>query len=392
MTTLLLLTIYLAFISLGLPDSVLGSAWPVMQIELGVPIETAGLISLVIAGNTIISSLFSGIVIKRLGTGLVTLLSCVMTATSLVGFSFAPSVFWLIMLAVPLGLGGGSVDAGLNSYVAAHYRAHHMNWLHCFWGVGATLGPIIMSFHIANADWRSGYFSIAMLQFVLVVVLLVSLPLWKRAAQANQAMHEQAEQQHGQHAPIGRQGVKYALLAFLFYCGVESAMGLWGSSFLVNIKHLSPADAAGWVSLFYAGITVGRLVSGFISFKVANKVLIRWSQIIVLSGTLLFMLPLPAFISLAGFLIVGLGCAPIFPSMIHETPVRFGQEQSQKIIGYQMASAYTGSTLLPPFLGFLAAQTSIIIFPMFVAVCAVLMLICSERINTMMARTLRQSR
>ncbi len=382
MTTLLLITIYLAFISLGLPDSVLGSAWPVMQKALDVPIETAGLISLFIAGSTIVSSLFSGIVIKRLGTGLVTLLSCLMTAAALVGFSFAPSVIWLIVLAVPLGLGGGSVDAGLNSYVAAHYKAHHMNWLHCFWGVGATLGPIIMSFHIANADWRSGYFSIAMIQFGLVVLLLISLPLWKKTAKTNSATQEQTEVQHPT-ATIGRKGVKYALLAFLFYCGVETTMGLWGSSFLVNIKQLSPADAAGWVSLFYGGITAGRFISGFISFKVANKTLIRWSQIIVLTGTLLFTLPLPTFLSLAGFLIVGLGCAPIFPSMIHETPVRFGQEESQKIIGYQMASAYTGSTLLPPFLGTLAAQTSIIIFPFFIGICAVLMLLCSERINIM---------
>jgi fucose permease len=283
MATFFLFIIYLAFISLGLPDSLLGTAWPVMQLDFEVPLETAGLLFMIIAAGTIISSLASGAVINRYGTGKVTLVSCIMTAGALLGFAFSPSLVWLMICAIPLGLGGGAVDAGLNNYVAAHYKAHHMSWLHCFWGVGATLGPIIMAQFISGQnEWSDGYLTVAVIQFALVVILFFTLPLWKRVAKGSAPLSEEPEgivegvneQSSEKIKPLQIKGVKLALVSFLFYCGVESTMGLWGSSFLVNVKDLPAATAAQWVSLFYAGITIGRLITGFITFKISNRILI----------------------------------------------------------------------------------------------------------------------
>ncbi|MGG3641150.1 MFS transporter [Bacillus gobiensis] len=385
MAVFFLIIIYLAFISLGLPDSLLGAAWPIMHIDYGQSLETAGLLYMVIAGGTIVSSLLSGILIKRFGTGNVTFISCILTASALLGFTFAPSFIWLVVCCVPLGLGAGAVDSALNNYVAAHYKAHHMSWLHCFWGVGATAGPIIMSqFITGQGSWRNGYLTVAIIQFVLVLVLLFTIPLWNRFSKNNQETKKDIvlpEQPEPQVNPLKIKGVKLTLIAFLFYCGVEITMGLWGSSFLVNSKGLTPGDAALWVSLFYAGITVGRLITGFVTMKVSNKMLIRSGQIMTLSGALLLILPFPVGFSLVGFMIVGLGLAPIYPCMLHETPARFGKENSQTLMGYQMAVAYSGTTFLPPFLGWVASYFSIGIFPLFILVYAITMLLCSEKVN-----------
>lgn len=399
MATFFLFIIYLAFISLGLPDSLLGTAWPVMQLDFDVPLETAGLLFMIIAAGTIVSSLASGAVINRFGTGKVTLVSCIMTAGALLGFAVSPSLVWLMICAIPLGLGGGAVDAGLNNYVAAHYKAHHMSWLHCFWGVGATLGPIVMAQFISGQnEWNDGYLTVSVIQFALVVILFFTLPLWKRvekgssaaSSEGPEAIEEGANEQSSEKIkPLQIKGVKLALVSFLFYCGVESTMGLWGSSFLVNVKNLPAATAAQWVSLFYAGITIGRLITGFITFKINNRILIRGGQITALVGAALMFLPLPPVFSLAGFMIVGLGLAPIYPCMLHETPVRFGKTHSQTIMGYQMAVAYTGSTFMPPVLGFLASYTTIGIFPSFIVVSAIVMLLFSERLNVFLKRTKR---
>lgn len=396
MATIFLIIIYLAFISLGLPDSLLGASWPIMQKDFGAPLETAGVIFMVIAACTIVSSLISGTVLRRFGTGKVTLVSCIMTAGALLGFAVSPSLVWLMLCAIPLGIGGGSVDAGLNNYVAAHYKAHHMSWLHCFWGVGATLGPIIMAPFIAGQnEWRQGYFMVAGIQFVLVIILFVTLPLWKRAGkdghaasheEAEHAMTEENEEGDAPVKPLQVKGVKLGLLSFLFYCAVESTMGLWGASFLVNVKDMTAASAAQWVSLFYAGITIGRFITGFITFKISNRMLIRVGQTAAVIGAALMFLPLPTMFSLAGFMIVGLGLAPIYPCMLHETPERFGKKNSQTIMGYQMAVAYTGSTFMPPLLGFLAAFATIGIFPAYIVICALAMLLFSERLNVMLKK------
>ena len=389
MATFFLSIIYLAFISLGLPDSLLGVAWPLMHLEFGSPSEAAGLVSMVISAGTIVSSLLSGFVLKRLETGKVVFISSLMTATALLGFSFAPSLVWLIVLAIPLGLGAGSVDAGLNNYVATHYKALHMSWLHCFWGLGATLGPLIMARFIAEQNtWRSGYLVVSILQFLLVFLLFITLPLWGRVNRQENPLAPAIEKP--KETPVRGilhiKGVKPALATFLFYCGAESTMGLWGSSFLVNIKGLSPAVAAEWVSLYYAGITIGRFISGFITLRLSNQTLIRMGQGLSLFGILLIFLPLPSWFSFIGFIVVGLGFAPVFPSMIHETPVRFTKEHSQTIIGYQMALAYTGTTFLPPLLGGITAITGFTIFPYFIVLCILSMILSSERINHVMKK------
>jgi fucose permease len=394
MITLLLVIIYLAFISLGLPDSLLGAAWPAMQSDIGAPLETGGILFMTIAGGTIISSLVSGNLLKRFGTGRVTLVSVSMTAVALLGFNFAPSVGWLVICAIPLGLGAGAVDAGLNDFVATNYKAHHMSWLHCFWGVGATLGPVIMAQFISGDNsWRNGYMIIACIQIFLVLVLILSLPLWKRVSRnSNTALEEVSKESlMTNHVevekgikPIQVKGVKLALVSFLFYCGAEATMNLWGSSYLVNIKGLNPATAAAWVSFYFAGITIGRFVTGFITFRTSNRTLIRTGQTIALIGAIILILPLPSTFSLIAFIIVGLGLAPIFPCMLHETPIRFGKKHSQTIMGYQMAVAYTGTTFIPPLLGFTATQLTIGILPFCIVIFVVAMIWSSERINILM--------
>jgi fucose permease len=399
MATSFLIVIYLAFISLGLPDSLLGAAWPVMRTDLGASLGTAGILSMAVAGGTIVSSMLSGRIIPKLGTGKVTLISCIMTAGALLGISFAPSLVWLIVCAIPLGLGAGSVDSALNDYIAKNYQAHHMNWLHCFWGVGATAGPIIMSYYIAkHHSWRGGYTVVSVIQFTLVIILFLTLPLWKRV----EAIHEQNRLKNASSEEQGRSdkeanekavkksilsipGVKPTLIAFIFYCGAESTVGLWGASYLVGARNISAETAAGWVSLYYGGITLGRLITGFISLKVSNRTLIRCGQLIALAGVILVLLPLPTVVSLAGFILIGLGFAPVFPSLLHETPTRFGSANSASLIGYQMAVAYAGSTFLAPVFGAVAAQTSISLFPVIVLAYVVFMLISAERVNQVLA-------
>ncbi|WP_010283049.1 MFS transporter [Bacillus timonensis] len=392
MATFLLIIIYLAFISLGLPDSLLGVAWPVMQSDFDAPLETAGLLFMTIAGGTIISSLASGKILKRFGTGRLTFFSTLLTAGALFGFYFSPSVVWLFLCALPLGLGAGAIDAGLNDYVATHYKAHHMSWLHSFWGVGATLGPVIMAQFISTQNsWNNGYLSISSIQLVLAIILLFTLPLWSKTNNTSTLTEGTEELKAGlDHdvdqsvKPLQIKGVKLALASFLFYCGVEATMGLWGSSFLVNIKDLPVSVAAKWVSFYYAGITIGRFITGFITFKINNRSLIRMGQFLALAGAIFLILPFPPTFSLVGFIMVGLGLAPIFPCMLHETPTRFGKKHSQTIMGYQMAVAYTGSTFLPPILGFIASQSTIGVFPVYIVLFVAAMLLSSEKLNTIL--------
>ncbi|MFJ2042817.1 MFS transporter [Paenibacillus taichungensis] len=400
MATWFLIIIYLAFISLGIPDSLLGSAWPVMWPELGASFGSAGILSMVVAAGTIVSSLASGTVIQKWGTGKVTLISCCLTAGALLGFSFAPSLVWLVILAIPLGLGAGAVDAALNNYVAEHYKAHHMNWLHCFWGVGATTGPIIMSYYIAeHHSWRSGYTAVAVVQCCLVLILFATLPLWKRVAASRESASLNNESDlvqadntlvQSENRPernvLKIKGVKNSLIAFLFYCGVETTVGLWGASYLVGARNISAETAAGWISLYYGGITIGRLITGFITLKIKNRVLILAGQVTAIVGGIILLLPLSISFALAGFMLIGLGLAPIYPGLLHETPTRFGKANSARLMGYQMALAYTGTTLLPPLFGVLAAKTNIGFFPMVVLVFLILMLVSSEQVNRILKK------
>ncbi|MEK4563332.1 MFS transporter [Alkalihalobacillus sp. FSL R5-0424] len=383
MATAFLIIIYLAFISLGLPDSLLGTAWPVISSDLSLPLSAAGVISMVIAAGTIISSLTSRFFIDKFGTGLLTFLSCVLTAGSLLGFAYAPSLVWFILLAIPLGLGGGAVDVALNNFVADNYKAHHMNWLHCFWGLGATAGPFIMSMTLSEANsWRNGYVIVSIIQCTLVIILLFSIPLWKRVA-FHKENQDSSSADEGYEQPFEKKllrlkGIKPSLASFMFCAGTEATVGLWGASNLVFSKGVSVEHAALLISLYYGGITIGRFITGFISFKVSNRALILSAQICGIIGVTLLFVPLSTSVSILGFLMIGLGLAPIYPALLHETPRRFGKENSIRLMGYQMAVAYTGSTFFPPIFGLLADKTTLSLLPFVILFFLISMLICSE--------------
>ena len=484
-TIIILSVIYLSFISLGLPDSVLGVSIPAMQAEWGFPLSYGGAVSMIIVGSTIISSFSSSFIIKRIGTGKVTFASCLLTAASLYGFSVSPSYIWPAVLAVPLGLGGGSVDTALNNYVALHFKARHMNWLHSFWGVGATLGPVLMSFFIASSgSWRSGYCTISLIQILLASVLFAALPLWKRHMKMtgfNETAEYRKEREErknvksagtvksegtedssrrkitgtedsgedsgwkttgtedssgwkttgkedssgwkttgtedssgwettgtedprtsetvtaGRSFKKGRtseksgknknkriikiKGVKYALLTFLFYCAVEHSVGLWGSSYLVRVKNAALEEGAFWMAFYYGGITAGRFLAGFFSFYFSNPQMIRYGLLTAFTGSLLLFFPLPAFFTGCSFVLIGVGLSPVFPAMLHETPLRFGKEKSQDIIGFQMGFGYTGSAFLPLVLGIILQNAGMVFFPFFITSLIFLVIIVSGRID-----------
>lgn len=376
--------IYLAFISLGLPDSILGAAWPAMRAGWGAPLGQAGSISLVVAGGTVVSSLLSSRVIWRFGTGKVTLVSVLMTACALLGFSLAPGVWWLYIMAVPLGLGAGAVDAGLNAYVAKNYKARHMSWLHCFWGIGATLGPMIMgAFVDRNGFWQGGYRTVSAIQFGLALLLFFLLPLWRKEEQ----LQAESRRAPGLANIFTLPAVKWSLSSFFLYCSLEIAAGLWCASFLVEEKGLLPAQGAWWASLFYAGITAGRFLSGFLTFKLTGRQLIRIGLLLILSGAGLLMLPGEA--AAGGMALLGLGCAPIYPALLHETPDRFGQENAQELMGIQMACAYAGSTLMPAVLGQMANWVGVGVYPWFLLGAGLLMTLCTERVNAIIRKEKR---
>ncbi|NLL47502.1 MAG: MFS transporter [Firmicutes bacterium] len=379
MTTLLVI-IYVAFISLGLPDSILGSVWPVIQLDLSAPLSLVGYVSMTVSTGTVISSLISNRLVARFGTAKVTVVSVALTAVALLGYSFVGHAAFLFVLAIPLGLGAGSIDAALNNFVALHYKSMHMNWLHCFWGVGATAGPLIMSLFLFNpGGWRRGYLVIATLQIVLVVVLVVTMKLWNRA-EPHPSQKQESDLVTNREA-LGIKSVKLALVSFAFFSVTEATTGLWSSSYLVGVEGMSAAAAARWTASFYGGITLGRLFSGFLSIRMTNTILIRLGQMICLVGTALLILPLPTMVSALGFVVIGLGTAPIFPAMLHETPGRFGPHASGAIMGLQMAVAYGGGTLGSPLFGLLSSLTSLKLLPYFVMVAVLIMLISSELLN-----------
>lgn len=387
MFSLLLAIIYISFISLGLPDSLLGSGWPVMHIDLGAPISLAGVITMIVAGGTIVSSLLSDRLTRRFGAGLVTAVSVAMTAVALFGFSISTNAWQLFLWAIPYGLGAGGVDAALNNFVALHYAARHMSWLHCFWGVGASVSPFIMGYCLSGGlGWRMGYRSVFFIQVVLAAALFLSLPIWRKKQMQHTDGGDTAEA-----VPLGVvgalkiKGVKYVLLAFFCYCALESTAGLWASSYLVESRGVDAETAALFASLFYLGITFGRFVNGFVADRVGDKRLIRIGLATIIAGVVMIMIPVGADVpALCGLVVVGIGCAPVYPSVIHATPTNFGRENSQAIVGIQMASAYVGTTLMPPAFGLVANHIDIGLYPVFLLVIAAVMLIMTELLNKTM--------
>lgn len=380
MTHLLLAIIYVSFISLGLPDALLGSAWPSMYGEFGVPVSYSGIIFFIIALGTVVSSLQSDRLTRRLGAGKVTAVSVGMTAAAIFGFSVSRSFGALCLWALPYGLGAGSVDAALNNYVALHYASRHMSWLHCMWGVGASLGPYVMGFALTGgAGWNMGYRYIALLQVGLAAALFLTLPLWRAHAGG-------AAERDG--APVGRAltlreivripGVKPVMVTFFCYCAVEQTTGLWASSYLVLHKGLPAETAAGFASLFFIGITVGRMLGGFLTVKLSDRQMVRLGQGIIAAGLAAFLLPLGEYAALGGLLLIGLGCAPIYPSVIHSTPEHFGADRSQAIIGVQMASAYAGNCLMPPLFGLIANHIQVSLLPLYLFLILLLMVFMHE--------------
>ena len=382
MISLLLAIIYMAFISLGLPDGLLGAAWPVVHTEMAVPESYMGIVSMIISGGTIVSSLFSDKLTRRLGAGLVTALSVMLTAGALLGFSLSRSFILLCVFAIPYGLGAGAVDAALNNYVALHYASRHMSWLHCFWGVGASIGPYIMGWALStNRGWPVGYGMVFLLQIALTVVLFVSLPLWKkRSANPTDTAHEDYEAPIGIRDAVKIRGVKATLLAFFAYCALESTATLWTSSYLVDHHGMDKPSAATFALLGSLGVTIGRLLNGFVADRFGDKTMIRVGITIQATGLALLFIPHPT-AALVGLLVLGLGCAPVYPSIIHSTPTHFGRENSHAIVGIQMAFAYCGATFMPPLFGLLAGWLDMRLFPVFMAAFAALELAMTERVN-----------
>lgn len=386
MVHILLVIIYLAFISLGLPDSLLGSAWPSMYPEFGVPVSYAGVISMIIAVGTVVSSLQSDRLTKKLGTGKVTFISVAMTAAALFGFSVSHSFWALCLWAIPYGLGAGSVDASLNNYVALHYASRHMSWLHCMWGVGASLGPGIMGYALTGGQgWHGGYRYIGMLQIGLTVILFFSLPCWKQ--QKNKEGGVSDKEASGKPLTLPAimkiSGAKEVMITFFCYCALEQTAGLWASSYLVIKSGLLAETAAKYAGLFFIGITVGRAISGFLTIKLNDTKMIRLGQAITGVGIVCMLLPVKSIAAMAGLILLGLGCAPVYPCIIHSIPDHFGADKSQAIIGVQMASAYIGICLMPPLFGLIANHISVALLPVYLLVILICMTVMHEKLNGM---------
>lgn len=379
MGSLLLALIYVCFISLGLPDSLLGSAWPVLHKEISVPISFAGIISATIFVGTILSSLFSDKLLHKFGAGRVTAVSVVMTALGLFGF-FISNKFWMLILwAIPYGLGAGGVDAILNNYVALHFKPQHMSWLHCMWGVGASISPYIMSFSLVHLEsWNYGYLIVSVIQAVLSVIIFISIPIWKKGNKVEGQDEEIKTQPLSFKEIFSIKGAIFCFLMFFCYCSMELTTSLWASTYLVQKWDFSPEMAAGYASMFYIGITFGRFINGFLAMKLSDRFLIRMGVAIIAVGIGLLFLPFHSTFALIGFIVIGLGCAPIYPCIIHMTPDVFGKDKSQAMIGVQMAFAYIGFLVMPPLFGIIADYISISLLPVFQLLCLIILFVMHE--------------
>lgn len=372
MYTLLICIIYLAFISLGLPDSTLGAAWPVMYETLGVPISYMGIIAMLISGGTIISSLFSDKLTRKFGTNKVTANSVLLTAIALIGFSISNRFWMLLIFTIPYGLGAGAIDAALNNYVAIHYSSKHMSWLHSFWGVGTIISPFVMSYSLSNFSWSFGYRLIAFIQMGIGIVLFITLPIWKVNELKKEEVVEQKALSIKDVCKI--KGVPSLLIAFLCYCATEGTTSAWACTYLVKCKEMDEIKASALGSIFFIGITAGRFIAGFISNKLGDRKMINLGTVGIFIGVIMLLIPTHSiYFSFAGFLMIGFGCAPIYPSIIHSTPNNFGAENSGAIIGIQMASAYLGSTFMPPLMGLLGDILGFEILPIYILGFVVLM-------------------
>ncbi|MBO5324462.1 MAG: MFS transporter [Oscillospiraceae bacterium] len=382
MVHLLLIIIYISFVSLGLPDALLGAAWPTMCLEFSVPVSYAGAISMIIAAGTIVSSLLSDRMTRWLGPGKVTAISVAMTALAIFGFSVSNAYWMLILWAIPYGLGAGSVDASLNNYVALHYASRHMSWLHCMWGLGASIGPYILGYALSmGQQWHMGYRYIAILQIVLTAVLLFSVPLWKNRSSDTPEEKAASDKPLSLAQILKIPGAKEVFIAFFCYCAAEQTAILWGSSYLVLRDGLNEEIAASFGSLFLIGLTIGRFLSGFLTYKLNDRNMIRLGQGLMVLGVAVMVLPFGTAATIVGLILIGLGCAPIYPCIIHSTPEHFGAENSQALIGVQMASAYVGILVMPPVFGIIANHLTVALLPAYIGAITVTMILMCESLN-----------
>ena len=375
MYSLLLILIYIAFISLGLPDSLVGSGWPAMHADLGVPVSYMGIVTMIISGGTIVSSLLSEKLTKKFGTRHVTVVSVFLTAAAMLGFSFADRFWMLLLFGVPYGLGAGAIDAALNNYIALHYKARHMNWLHCFWGVGTIVSPFVMSHALSHANWQGGFRIIGLVQLGIALLLLCTLPVWKIHSRTEEAGGEKVL---GLRGALRIRGVPLLLIGFFAYCAAEATAMNWASTYFAEVKGVADEQAAQFASLFYIGITASRFLCGFLSDKLGDRKMILAGAAVLLGGIALLLIPAPNALAIAGFVIIGFGCGPVYPSIVHSTPDNFGAENSGAIIGIQMASAYVGSTFIPPLFGLLGRALGFAVLPFFLLVFLFLMISMTE--------------
>ena len=381
MFTLILALTYICFISLGLPDSLLGSAWPVMQQQMNVPVSYAGIVSMIICLNTIISSLMSNFLIHKLGIGRIIAISIATTAVALFGFSVSSQYWMLLLWAIPYGLGAGCVDSVLNNYAALHFKSQHMSWLHCMWGVGASISPYIMSFALIGLDnWHHGYLIVSVIQIVLSFFIFMTVPLWKNAPSADSEAEEPDSKPLTVRQILAIPGATVCFLTFFGYCALELTSSLWASSYLVQARGVSAEVASGCASLFYIGMTLGRAINGFLAMRFSDRFLIRLGLGVIFGGIMLVFVPVHAMFACAGFVIIGLGCAPVYPCIIHMTPDLFGKDKSQAIIGVQIAFAYTGFCIMPPLFGLIANHISISLLPPYLLALLLLIGVMHERL------------
>ena len=386
MYNLLIIVIYLAFISLGLPDSLLGASWPIMHLDIGIDLSAMGIISMIISSGTVVSSLLSEKLTRRFSTRTVTTVSVFLTALALLGFSYSTNIWMIIIFAIPYGLGAGAIDAALNNYVAIHYSSKHMSWLHCFWGVGTIVSPFIMSYSLSNSNWNSGYRTVAYIQISIAFILLLSKPLWKRQEGSVTYDSQSDTKGIGIVGALKISGVIPLLIGFFAYCAAEGTVMSWACTYLVEHKQLSEIDAAAFASLFFIGMTIGRFLAGFIMDKLGDWKMILLGTILSSIGMLLMIIPTKeSALALIGLITIGLGFAPIYPCIIHSTPNNFGDENSGSIIGIQMASAYMGFTFIPPLFGIIAKLTGFVIFPFYIILFTFLMIIMLKKTFTQTA-------
>lgn len=375
MATLLLIVIYIAFIGLGVPDSLFGTAWPAIYTDLNLPVSWASIVTIIVSCCTITSSLLSSWLISRFGTGKITAVSTLMTALALLGFSCSDSMLWLCLCAIPLGLGAGSIDTALNNYVALHYKASHMNFLHCFYGIGVSLSPYLMSLALSKGTWEGGYRAVFWFQLAIAALTVLALPLWKKVRHAqNGEEEEETPRVLSFPALMKMPKVRMACLVFIGYCALEYTCGTWGSTFLVNAKGAAADTAARMVTFYYVGLALGRFLSGVLAGRLHSRQLVKIGQMILLAAVVSLFLPLPfAFCSVSLFFI-GLGNGPIFPNMLHLTPELFGKDLSQAVIGAEMATSYIGVLLAPALFGLIAQNVTAALFPVYLLVLYALMI------------------